>query len=216
MCIDEPSCVFGYLSRFGFFKIDSQPAYSFTWENNIDALMNKRMSDIPLEAEQAYIAALSYSKTADVAFLKLYRVFEILFAVGLKNYIRNLSNRDIIKEIKNIKNNLSEKIMLEKVFLTHTVSSFSYFTKALFYDLYPSLSIPDQYSNIKKWLNTADANDLFPDSLRFEVIYFIRCSLVHSKLGDEECLLEPFEQNQYVALKSLVEDMQGMIRSILY
>lgn len=207
---------YGLLADCGIFSPDIT-TFSFSWTNEIPQVFRSRKDNIPQEAETAYIAALSNSGSPDVAFTRLYRVLEILFAVGLKTKVENSPVTEVLRVMKEFQR-LSELDML-KTLLENSSTNFVSFTLIDFTELYGSHKPEGNYQKITNWLNTASSTPLAnpPDDLVSMIIYYIRCSLVHSKLGEKEpFLLGPFSVKQIDALSHLVDDLRSIINSLVY
>ena len=205
-----PKCT---LAECGMFAFGSK-AFSFEWDNQVPMIVRAQKEDLPPEAEAAYLAALEKSNTPDIAFMQLYRVLEILFAVGLKAKVCNSGINDVLRIIKGIKD-LSELTMLSTL-LEPVAVPFAKFTVADFRKLYGDHSPINQYAPINDWLKKPETSNPSKD-LRAKIVYYIRCSLVHSKLGEiEPFLLEPFSHEQVEALLHVVDDMHCLVQSLIY
>lgn len=207
---------YGLLADCGIFSPDIT-TFTFSWTNEIPQGFRSRKENVPQEAETAYIAALSTSNSPDVAFTRLYRVLEILFAVGLKAKIENSPVTEVLRVMKEFQR-LSELDMLSTL-LERSSISFVSFTLTDFIELYGSHKPEGNYQKITNWLNTASSTSLAnpPNDLVATIIYYIRCSLVHSKLGEKEpFLLGPFSGRQLDALCHLVDDVRNVIKSLVY
>jgi hypothetical protein len=191
-----------------------QQTFSFTWSNSLPEIAQTIKTGIPKEAETAYLAALHDSTTADVAFLRLYRVLEILFAGTYKDEIANADLSKIIALIQ-LLNSTSELDTLKKLVDKSTLN-FTHFTKTDFDTLFPGHRPKGNYAKIANWLN--DETSTIPMSeIRALIIYFIRCALVHSKMNEKEpFLIGPFSCYQETALNNLVDDTREIIKSLLY
>lgn len=207
---------YGTLADCGIFSANTT-TFTFSWINEIPQLVTNRKESVPQEAETAYIAALSTSKTPDVAFTQLYRVLEILFAVGLKAKIENSLVTEVLKVMKEFQR-ISELDMLSTL-LERSAISFSSFTLSDFVELFGTHKPEGNYQKITSWLNSESSNPLAnpPNDLIATLIYYIRCSLVHSKLGEKEpFLLGPFSDKQTDALCHLVDDARNIVKSLVY
>lgn len=207
---------YGLLADCGIFSADTT-TFNFFWINDIPQAFRSRRENVPQEAETAYIAALSTSNSPDVAFTRLYRVLEILFAVGLKAKIENSPVTEVLKVMKEFQR-LSELDMLSTL-LERSSIPFSSFTLTDFIELFGSHKPEGNYQKITNWLNAESSNPLAnpPNNLVATLIYYIRCSLVHSKLGEREpFLLGPFSDKQIDALCHLVDDVRNIIKSLVY
>lgn len=207
---------YGLLADCGIFSADTT-AFTFAWINEIPQAFRSRRENVPQEAETAYIAALSTSNSPDVAFTRLYRVLEILFAVGLKAKIENSPVTEVLKVMKEFQR-LSELDMLSTL-LERSSIPFSSFTLTDFIELFGTHKPEGNYQKITNWLNSESSNPLAnpPNDLVATLIYYIRCSLVHSKLGEREpFLLGPFSDKQIDALCHLVDDVRNIIKSLVY
>lgn len=186
-----------------------QNTFSFTWSNNLPGSVQTRGIGVPEEAEKAYLAALQDSGTADVAFLRLYRVLEILFAGTYKDEISNADLSKVIALIQRFQS-MSELDTLKKL-VEKSTSDFTRFTKADFGILFDGHQPQGNYQKITSWL---DDKEPTPRAL---IIYYIRCALVHSKMNEKEpFLIGPFANGQEDALRHLVEDTRELIKSLLY
>lgn len=207
---------YSLLADCGIFSADTT-TFTFAWVNEIPQTFTRRRENVPQEAETAYIDALTKSNSPDVAFTLLYRVLEILFAVGLKVKIENSLVTEVINVIKQFERN-SEFQMLSTL-LEGSSIPFSSFTRADFIELYGTHKPEGNYNGISTWLNSTSSNPRAnpPNNLVPTLIYYIRCSLVHSKLGDKEpFLLGPFSDKQKDALCHLVDDLRNIIKSLVY
>lgn len=207
---------FGSLADCGIFSADNT-TFTFAWINEIPQAFISIKENVPQEAETAYIAALSTSNSPDVAFTRLYRVLEILFAVGLKAKIENSPVTEVLKVIREFQR-LSELDMLSTL-LERSSIPFTSFTLADFIELFGTHKPEGNYQKITNWLNSESSNPLAnpPNDLVATLIYYIRCSLVHSKLGEKEpFLLGPFSDKQIDALCHLVDDVRNLIKSLIY
>lgn len=191
-----------------------QNTFSFTWSNSLPTVVQTRKPGIPSEAETAYLAALHDSVTADIAFLRLYRVLEILFAGTYKDEIAKADLCKVISLIQNFQS-MSELDTLKKL-VEKSTSSFTHFTNTDFNNLFAGHQPGGNYTKITNWLSNT-SNTIPPDEIRALIIYYVRCSLVHSKLtGKEPFLIGPFSFNQEEALNHLVEDTRELIKGLLY
>lgn len=191
-----------------------QNTFTFTWSNSLPAVAQARKTGIPEEAETAYLAALQDSGTSDVAFLRLYRVLEILFAGTYKDEIANADLSKVIALIQ-LFQSTSELDTLRKLVDKSTLN-FTRFTKTDFEILFAGHRPQGNYTKITNWLNDA-ATTIPPPGIRALIIYYVRCALVHSKMTEKEpFLIGPFSFDQEEALKHLVEDTREIIKSLLY
>ncbi|GKT10342.1 hypothetical protein [Desulforhabdus sp. TSK] len=213
----EEQVPYGLLADCGIFSPETR-SFTFSWINEIPQGFRSRKGNIPQDAETAYIAALSSSRAPDIAFTRLYRVLEILFAVGLKTKIERSPVTEVLRVMKDFQR-LSELDMLSTLLEGSSIRLPS-FTLADFKELYGEHKPEGNYQKIAKWLNAASSSSPFanpPDDLVATLIYYIRCSLVHSKLGEKEpFLLGPFSDNQIDALCHLVDDLRDIIKSLIY
>jgi len=204
------------LADCGIFPASIEP-FTFSWANEIPQDFRNRKDDVPQEAEKAYIAALSTSISPGVAFIQLYRAFEILFAVGLKEKIKNSAVTEVLKVMRDFKS-LAELDMLSNLLNKPSISFYS-FTPTDFITLFGSHKPEGTYQKITDFLYPKSScfPAKFPNNLVATIIYYIRCSLIHSKLGEKEpFLLEPFSDKKINALCNLVEDMRNIIKSLVY
>ena len=212
LCKEElPICP---LAECGIFGSESNP-FSFHWDNELPRTIQTPNRETPPEAEAAYVAALANSNTPGIAFTQLYRVLEIYFAIGLRERIKNSDIREVLKEMKRFKD-LSELTMLSTLLAPIPVP-FSKFTATDFRKLYGTHTpTSSNYAPIKDWL--AKTPMTIPSgNLRALLIYYVRCSLVHSKLGETEpFLMEPYTIDQVESLSRIIEDMRTIIQHLLY
>lgn len=191
-----------------------QNAFSFAWSNSLPSVAQVTKSGTPEEAETAYLAALHDSATADVAFLRLYRVLEILFAGTYKNQIANAPLSKVIALIQ-LFQSTSELDTLKRLLDTSTLN-FTRFKNTDFDALFLKHRPQGNYTKITTWLNDA-ATTIPPPEIRAFIIYYIRCALTHSKMTEKEpFLIGPFSLAQEEALKNLVEDTREIIKSLLF
>lgn len=195
-------------------SLRQQNTFSFTWNNNLPPVAQTRKPNIPEEAEKAYIVALQDSTTADIAFLRLYRVLEILFAGTYKDEIVNADLSKVIALIQQC-NSTSELNTLRKL-VDNSNYKFMFFTKNNFNILFKNHQPQGNYAKITNWLNNTTTT-IPPHEIRALIIYYIRCALVHSKMNEKEpFLIGPFSYDQEDALKHLVEDTRGIIKDLLF
>lgn len=191
-----------------------QNTFSFTWSNNIPSVVQSMKAGIPEEAEAAYLAALQDSAIADVAFLRLYRVLEILFAGTYKDEIANADLGRVIALIQ-LFQSTSELDTLRKL-VDKSNTNFSRFTKSDFDILFRGHRPQGNYTKIATWLNDTTTTPL-PVGIRAHIIYYVRCALVHSKMTEKEpFLIGPFSPDQEEALKRLVEDTRDIVKNLLF
>ena len=199
----------------GLLDIHQQNSFSFDWDNTIPDLVRNAKLGTPEDAVLAYLCALRESTTTDVAFQKLYRVLEILFAGSFKDAIATAPLSKVIALIQSLTSK-SELDTLKKL-IDSSSTVFSRFTREDFDSLFDRHRPQQQYySNVTKWLNNT-ANQFPPNALRAHIIYYVRCALVHSKMNEKEpFLMGPFSPVQEDALKRLVEDTRDVIRDLLF
>jgi hypothetical protein len=204
------------LAEYGIFT-HSPNTFMFSWDNLIASTLRPIKHSIPHEAQMAYVAALKQSNSPDIALVNLYRTFEVLFAVGLKDKILQSAPNDVIKIFRDLKS-LSELDMLSTL-LEQSHVSFTHFTLTDFCSLFGTHKPEDKYRDISAWFtaNSSQRNVYPPNDLRAKIIYYIRCSLVHSKLGEKEpFLIGPYTNQQTLALSNIIEDIRSIIKSLIY
>jgi hypothetical protein len=194
-----------------------QNTFSFTWSSNLPSTLQAMSSEVPEEAQKAYLAALQESATADVAFLRLYRVLEILFAGTYKEDVAKADLGRVIALIQSFQS-ISELDTLRKL-VERSTSHFSRFTKTDFNILFSNHRPGGNYLKISKWLDetTIEASENPQPRIYAFIIYYVRCALVHSKMNEREpFLISPFSIDQERALENLVEDTRDIIRDLLF
>lgn len=164
------------------------------------------------EALKAYVLGLQSIDGPDVAFLRLYRIFELEFAATLKDEMSTAALPEVYERLRSL-HSVSELEILKRTIERSSVA-ISRFTcddfRALFGSHEPSR---EQYKKIAKWLDTGAA---VPNDCRGQLIYYIRCALVHSKFSEtEKFLFGPFEGSRAEALRHVLSDMRDIIRDIL-
>lgn len=200
------------LADSGLFLFENN-SFSYEWENRVPASVNLYPSRVP-EAEAAYLSALRNSASPDLAFIQLYRVFEILFAFGLKSKISESNIYDVLKTIRSFKN-ISELSMLS-ILLEQSLVQVLRFTISDFFELFGAHKPQGAYQRLNDW-KISPVNTPLPTEMRATLIYYIRCSLVHSKLGeDEPFLMGPFPPTKEQALARIVEDVRNIVKSLIY
>ncbi|WP_421346691.1 hypothetical protein [Aeromonas veronii] len=222
------------LYPYGFF-FDSG-AYSVSYEkefkyNEIEintAVVKSINNSIPatvLEpALKAYSNVLLTNAAIELDFVNLHRVFEILYAWALKKYIASISEVLIYDRInKNGKNGGSPLLTSERSMTCYIVehsgvSSLSNFTSQDMLDLF-GVATPVDFNakgSVKSWV-VNNANVAMNAEFVGEVLYFVRCALVHSKVrASEMYLMGPFSAVQTTALKKLVRIQRDILERLLY
>jgi hypothetical protein len=211
ICEDEippyPLCECGLVTK-------QKIASPFEWRNNLPTTINKRKYNVPEEAENAYISALQESTTPDVAFLKLYRVLEVLFAGHFKEEITNSDLCSVLSKIQRFQSFSELNILID--LLGRQSIYFKQFTNDDFDMLFKGHKPQGNYQKITNWINQ-ESNICPPCNISALVIYYIRCALVHSKMTDKEpFLIGPFSEQQNKALGHLVEDTRDVVRGMIF
>jgi len=186
-----------------------------SYELPSQARVFSRRSSVPTEAFAAYIEALKGGDGFDVAFLRFYRIFELHFAAAIQNEIAGAPLRQVYEKIRRMQG-ASELDILRRT-LDNSRVSFSRFTASDFEALFGLGYKPkaEQYRAIVRWLENNPPTTV-PENCRAQIIYYVRCALVHSKLSDTEpFLFGPFEGARASALQNLVDDTRAIIRDLL-
>jgi hypothetical protein len=205
---------YGLLAESGLFSRDTRRV-DFSWSSWPPQTMRKRQDGIPDEAERAYIEALSCSGGPDIAFTRLYRVMEVLFAFGLKAKVNGAKVNEVLRIFREFKD-LSELKMLTSL-LDGKSCPFTSFTLDDFKALYKSHRPDQKYDKLGKWLDNSKQTCFPNQEVIPSLIYYVRCSLVHSKLDEKEpFLLGPFTHEEHVALQHITEDLRDIVRSLIY
>lgn len=209
---EKDALYFIFLAQCGLFKTKSK-TFSFQFNKSIPGKINSKCN-YSNEAVLAYIIALQDSPTADTAFLRLYRVLEVLFAEHYKKQIINADIRETLFLIKKYIS-ISELDTLKEIIIDSSFS-FTVFTPQDFKHLFKNHNPESQtYRKITKWLNN-DLDTKHKKELFVLIIYYIRCALVHAKIEKEPFLLGPFSPNQEEALSHLVEDIKMLVEVLLF
>jgi hypothetical protein len=164
------------------------------------------------EALNAYVLGLQSTDGPEVAFLRLYRIFELEFAATLQSEIAGAALSQVYEKLRTL-HSVSEIEILRRT-IERSAAPIRRFTRDDFKALFGSeLPARDQYKKLAKWL---EAGTALPDDCRAQAIYYTRCALVHSKFSEtERFLFGPFEGDRAVALSHIVSDMRDILRDIL-
>jgi hypothetical protein len=164
------------------------------------------------EALNAYVLGLQSTDGPDVAFLRLYRIFELEFAATLQAGIASAPLSQVYEKLRTL-HSASELEILRRT-IDRSVVPVSRFTCSDFQALFgPEPPSRDQYRKLSSWLAVGTT---LPDDCRAPAVYFIRCALVHSKSSEtERFLFGPFESARAAALSHIVSDMRDILRDIL-
>ncbi|MFM5585317.1 hypothetical protein ACET8Y_21775 [Aeromonas veronii] len=191
------------------------------------AIVKKVNSSIPatvLEpALKAYSNVLLTSSAIELDFVNLHRVFEVLYAWALKKYIGNISEELIYDLVsKNGKNNkpsmTSERSMTCNIVSHSGLSLLNNLTNQDILDLFGVTASSDLNAkgNFDKWLSNNPAAVINAELIG-EILYFVRCSLVHSKVTSSEIyLMGPFSSVQKNVLEKLVNIQRDILERLLY
>lgn len=164
------------------------------------------------EAMNAYVLGLQSTDGPDVAFLRLYRIFELEFAATLKAEMSSAPLTQVYEKLRTL-HSVSELDILKRTIDRSTVP-ISRFTCDNFRALFGAdLPTREHYKKLARWLETGVA---LPNDSRALLIYYVRCALVHSKFSEtERFLFGPFEADRSAALCHIVADMRDILRDIL-
>lgn len=173
-------------------------------------------SGVPSEAVHAYVQTLCAQDGADVVFLRAFRICELLIAKTAQTEIAAANLAEVYKRIRAIQSS-SEHDMVRKV-LIGCGGAFATFTKQDFEALFGThRPARENYTKITKWLDAANANDIPPVDVAASIVYYIRCALVHAKMGDNEpFLFPPFQGASATAIEHLADDLVGWTRTLLF
>ncbi|MFQ2621384.1 hypothetical protein ACK3YV_00970 [Aeromonas caviae] len=174
-------------------------------------------------ALKAYSNVLLTSSAIELDFVNLHRVFEVLYAWALKKYIGNISEEliyDLVsKNGKNSKPSMTSERSMTCNIVSHAgISSLSNFTYQDMLALFGVTTSNDLNAkgNFEKWLNNSPTAVINAELIG-EILYFVRCSLVHSKVTSSEIyLMGPFSAAQKNALEKLVNIQRDIIERLLY
>lgn len=204
---------FIFLAQHGLFKAQNQ-VFSFEFEKLIPKNIKYNKCNYSNEAALAYIIALQDSPTVDTAFLRLYRVLEVLFAEHYKTQIMDANIRETLYLIKKYIS-ISELDTLKEIVISSPFT-FTTFTQQDFKFLFNNHSPENQiYRKITKWLDN-DLDKKHDKEVFVLIIYYVRCALVHAKLEKEPFLLGPFSPSQEEALSHLVKDIKELVETLLF
>lgn len=196
----------------GLLYANQRNCFSFDWHNDVSHALRKKKENIPEEALLAYLCALRESTTVDVAFCKLYRVLEVLFAGLFKNKISDAPLDKVIALIHSLQSSSELKILSD--LLVGSSASFR-FSRDDFNSLFGEYRPQNKnYEKIGKWLDDNQRVGNAPVAL---IVYYVRCALVHSKMNEKEpFLMGPFSEAQERALGNLVEDIRDIVKELLF
>lgn len=117
-----------------------------------------------------------------MAFLRLYRIFELEFAATLKSERAAAALPQVYEKLRTL-HAVSEMDILRRTIKRSIVPALR-FTRDDFKALFGAdLPNREQYKKLSKWL---EAGTPLPDDCRAQAIYCIRCALVHSKFSETE------------------------------
>ncbi|MGA9511866.1 MAG: hypothetical protein WBV55_24825 [Candidatus Sulfotelmatobacter sp.] len=164
------------------------------------------------EAVNAYVLGLQSTDGPDIAFLRLYRIFELEFAATLQSEMAKAALSQVYEKLRML-HSVNEIEILRRT-IDRSLVPVTRFTCGDFRTLFgaqpPSR---EQYKRLAKWVESGTG---LPEDCRAHVIYYIRCALVHRKFSEtEQFLFGPFEGNRAVALTHIVSDMREILRDIL-
>lgn len=175
-----------------------------------------RRTDLSSVVLSAYTEALRAVDGPDVTFLRLYRIFELHFAETTKAKISSARIDEVYSMLLAIQSQ-SELDLLRSI-IANSNASFVKFKKSDYRNLFINHTPRrETYRELINWLKDPISSENLPDKCRASLIYYIRCALVHSKIGDGELFLfGPYDGLRLDALQHLVEDVLDLIRSILF
>lgn len=206
------------LACYGIF-VESETSSTNLFSNILPESLVNIKSPIPIEAERVFAEALASSDSPDIVFIQLYRVFELLFALGIKKRYVIAQENEILSIVQEFKN-LTEVSMLKTLFSHYPLDiSLNLFTplnfQALFAQRIPTRQI---YEPIRQWLVSPTRRAGTPPyELAALLIYYMRCSLVHGKIGDNEpFIIRPFSSSQLSALNNLLLDTICIIKVLIF
>jgi hypothetical protein len=169
------------------------------------------------EAREAFRSALRVTHEPDLAFIRLYRIFEIEFAIAIRSQIAAAPLSELIGILRSNQNS-SELDTLRKVFDRSNVS-FAHFSRNDWDTLFGAAHVPgrEQYGSLSKWVSDPARPNFPPDPCRAYLVYYVRNALVHAKMqkGDVS-LLPPFSSAKQQSLGRLFEDCLAIVRSLLF
>lgn len=169
------------------------------------------------EARDAFRAALKVTHEPDLAFIRLYRIFEIEFATTVKAQIANAPLPELIGILRS--NQSSTELETLRKVLDRSNTPFTHFSRSDWDILFGSTHTPsrDSYGGLTKWLADPAKPSTPPLPCRAYLIYYVRNALVHAKMqkGDVS-LLPPFSSAQQQSLGRLFEDCLAIIKNILF
>ncbi|MGR1185986.1 hypothetical protein ACUVJH_20965 [Aeromonas veronii] len=222
---EEPNLI--RIARYGFFKTVSStqlPYKNNYYDNDVynnSAVAKVIKTDISAKVYNAYEYALRVRASTDLVYLSYHRVFEVLFAWGLKKYISNHINEEYIYEtIKTHKNLTNESemtrylVVLSKKRLPTTISPNDLLV------LFNVTKVDDitKHHLVAKWtagrtpLTVEEEHDVLA-----EILYQVRCGLVHSKISTKSIyIMGPYSRAQEQVLCALIDIQKEIIESLIY
>jgi hypothetical protein len=169
------------------------------------------------EAREAFRSALRVTHEPDLAFIRLYRIFEIEFAIAIRTQIATAPLPELIGILRSNQNS-TELDTLRKVFDRSNVP-FAQFSRGDWDTLFGTAHVPrrEQYSSLSKWVSDPKKPNFPPNHCRAHLVYYIRNALVHAKMQEGDVsLLPPFSSAKQQSIGRLFEDCLSVVRSLLF
>ncbi|MFU1552460.1 hypothetical protein ACM3N8_01675 [Aeromonas sp. A04] len=224
VCVNTSNHHCDDLIEFGFFKrstVATSSSYIHSFKDSgllsNSAIARKINDEIPEAARKAYKYALKTKANPDVTYINNHRVFEVLYAWGLKNYIASLSLDAIYSTLQKSKSISSEAEMMKQVVSLSRITFPSSLTPQVILDLFDGASVNDitESGPIKQWLNGQNHR---PDlNLLSDILYLIRNALVHSKIdSSRNYLMGPYTAVQNSSLSVLIEAQKEVVDAVVY
>ncbi|WP_409012225.1 hypothetical protein [Aeromonas salmonicida] len=224
VCVNTSNHHCDALIEFGFFKrsaVATSSSYIHSFKDggllSNSVIARKINEEIPEAARKAYKYALKTKANPDVTFINNHRVFEVLYAWGLKNYIASLSLDAIYSTLQKSKSISSEAEMMKQVVSLSNITFPSSLRPQVVIDLFDGASVNDitESGPIKQWLNGQNSR---PDLILLaDILYLIRNALVHSKIdSSRNYLMGPYTAVQNASLSILIEAQKEVIDAVVY
>lgn len=150
----------------------------------------------------------------DVAFIRIYRTFELFWAQEFKDEISQAPIQHILQRVKGLQSS-NELAILKKIFERRNFF-LSHFNTTNFEDLFGNghRAVRGDYSPLNKWLEAVPSGPPDPKTSAC-LVYYIRCALVHAKLSDgDPFLLGPYSAKAADALMNICIDMLNLVQAL--